>query len=205
MTRFLDTLFDSINEFFDVIVFSFITSYIYSGFILYDSWLLYVIFPVIPLFVVYSPYVSRMQTRSTPELIFKTLIYLIVGFGTFYGTNLIIGDLFQKNIAPIFMFLLFFVFAFMLFIWIIQTLVRHSKEKVFIPYKERKTSKASIFALIIAAGSWMFTFSSFGMVFSPESSGAFDVFLYTIIGLISIIIAVISTLFLFMNLLQRKR
>ncbi len=205
MTRFWDSFFDSINEFFDVIVFSFIASYIYSGLVLHDSWLMYVYFPLVPLFIVYSPYIFGNQRRSTPELIIKTLLYLLVGFGTFYGTYLTVGDLWRRNVAPIFLFLLFFVFAFMLLVWVIRSLVKSSKEEVFVPYKERKRSKSTIFSLIIAAVSWMFTFSTFGSLFSDNTLGGFDQLIYFVIGLVSGVVAIISTLFLFMSLFQRKR
>ena len=207
MTKVLDFIGDSISELFDVIFYTVFLSYLYKFIVRTDYPIQIIMSLVIPLFVVYAPYIYRMQKRHVVELIIKTIVYLLIGIITFIVSVTIFGGIFVTNKVTFFGVVFYIIFAIAIVRWIVRTLQKYQKEYEFIPYSERKTSKTKVLSLVLALGSWTITFSTYSSINEPDplhSADYSDLILYPF-AVFATFTSIVLTLFFILSLFERRR
>lgn len=132
IARFMDGLRASIGEIFSVIFYSVLIAYPVSITLGNNPDLAYIMFFFVPLFLIFSPYIKRVQKRSILELVVKIPGYLfiaLVSFGISFS-KFIEQDSSSGGIAILCIFgIIWFIF---------RTLKRYNKPVVFKPFNERQ-------------------------------------------------------------------
>lgn len=199
MLKLLDKFRDSLGEGFDVILYTLLLTYVISYFLGHNPDIAFIGFLIVPLFIIFSPYIKRVQKRGILEIIVKVPVYLILGLTTFAiaFSNFILDS--YRYSTPL------YILCILGLVWFAyRTLKKYSHPVDFKPYNERRfPASLWIFIFVFSASTLFLLELLFGVFFFELDT--WDSLISLILIIISSITSLFSISWVFFTLLAGKK
>lgn len=206
MEKIINYIGDAIVEVFDTVFYTMIFTFVYVHIINSYYEISYILFPVVPLFIVYSPFIKRVQKRYIIEIVLKTILYLPIALISFVISYMIFIEMFADSSITFLQIILLVFSAIALLKFIIRTLKFNSVPRDEIYYDKALSSKKRVKSFLFAAGAWIFTFEAFNQYMNPDIND----YMWTsavgfFLGFLGILVAVTATVFFVLSLFDRSK